>query len=118
MRADAEARDVRFARPNTTRKMKFTLPGPMTMVDTLADDHYKNREKLAFALAELLNTEVLELAALGVSLDGPALDRLALRYVEKFATSTGKLTQYLQRKLRERGWAALAPGLSRASVSE
>jgi regulatory protein len=38
-------------------------------------------------------------------LDAAALDRLALRYVEKFATSTGKLTQYLQRKLRERGWA-------------
>lgn len=38
-------------------------------------------------------------------LDAAALDRLALRYVEKFATSTGKLTDYLKRKLRERGWA-------------
>lgn len=38
-------------------------------------------------------------------LDAAALDRLALRYVERFATSTGKLTDYLRRKLRERGWA-------------
>lgn len=38
-------------------------------------------------------------------LDPAALDRLALRYVERFATSTGKLTDYLRRKLRERGWA-------------
>lgn len=38
-------------------------------------------------------------------LDGPGLDRLALRYVERFATTRGRLTQYLQRKLRERGWA-------------
>lgn len=37
-------------------------------------------------------------------LDAAALDRLALRYVERFATSRGKLTDYLARKLRERGW--------------
>ncbi len=37
-------------------------------------------------------------------LDAAALDRLALRYVERFATSRGKLTQYLARKIRERGW--------------
>ena len=33
------AEEVRFARANTDRKLKFTLPGPMTMVDTLADEH-------------------------------------------------------------------------------
>jgi regulatory protein len=37
-------------------------------------------------------------------LDAAALDRLALRYVERFATSRGKLTEYLTRKIRERGW--------------
>lgn len=36
-------------------------------------------------------------------LDPAALERLALRYVEKFATSRGKLADYLRRKLRERG---------------
>ena len=69
--------DVRFARANTTHKMKFTLPGPMTMIDTLADDYYKSREKLAFALAELLNAEARELMALGVDtiqFDEPAFN--------------------------------------------
>ena len=69
--------DVRFARANTTRKLKFTLPGPMTMVDTVADEHYRDRGKLAFALAELLNAEAKELAALGVDViqfDEPAFN--------------------------------------------
>jgi 5-methyltetrahydropteroyltriglutamate--homocysteine methyltransferase len=69
--------DVRFARASTSHKMKFTLPGPMTMVDTLADDYYQDREKLAFALAELLNAEARELMALGVDtiqFDEPAFN--------------------------------------------
>jgi len=37
-------------------------------------------------------------------LDRPALERLALRYVERFATTRGRLTDYLKRKIRERGW--------------
>ena len=37
-------------------------------------------------------------------LDRAALERMALRYVERFATTRGKLTDYLQRKIRERGW--------------
>ena len=47
--------EVRFARAHTTRKLKFPLPGPMTMVDTLADEHYRSREKLACGLADGLN---------------------------------------------------------------
>ena len=69
--------EVRFARAHTTRKLKFTLPGPMTMVDTLADEHYRSREKLAFALAEVLNAEALELAAAGadvIQFDEPAFN--------------------------------------------
>jgi regulatory protein len=38
------------------------------------------------------------------ALDRPALERLALRYVERFATTRGRLTDYLKRKIRERGW--------------
>ena len=71
------AEDVRFARANTTHRMKFTLPGPMTMVDTVADEHYRDRSKLGFALAELLNAEALELEALGVDViqfDEPAFN--------------------------------------------
>ena len=69
--------DVRFARANTARRLKFTLPGPMTMVDTVADEHYRSREKLGFALAELLNAEALELEELGadvIQFDEPAFN--------------------------------------------
>ena len=69
--------DVRFARVNTRRRLKFTLPGPMTMVDTVADEHYRDRAKLGLALAELLNAEAKELEALGVDViqfDEPAFN--------------------------------------------
>ncbi len=49
--------DAHFLRGQTGRRVKFTLPGPMTMVDTLYDDHYRSREKLAWAFAEILNEE-------------------------------------------------------------
>jgi len=42
-------------------------------------------------------------------LDTAALERLALRYVERFATTRGKLSDYLGRKIRERGWQGPAP---------
>ena len=63
------------ARAHTTRKLKFTLPGPMTIVDTIADEHYGRRADLAMAFAEVLNEEALELQALGVDVvqfDEPA----------------------------------------------
>jgi 5-methyltetrahydropteroyltriglutamate--homocysteine methyltransferase len=46
---------ARFLRGATERRVKVTLPGPMTMVDTLYDAHYRRREKLAWAFAEILN---------------------------------------------------------------
>jgi 5-methyltetrahydropteroyltriglutamate--homocysteine methyltransferase len=70
--------EVRFARASTERKLKFTLPGPMTMVDTLADEHYRDRAALGLALAELLNAEALELAGLGV--DGFQFDEPAFNF--------------------------------------
>jgi len=69
--------DVRFARANTRNRFKFTLPGPMTMVDTVADEYYRDRSKLGFALAEILNDEAKELEALGVDViqfDEPAFN--------------------------------------------
>ena len=69
--------DVKFLRAATPNAIKFTLPGPMTMVDTLYDEHYGSREKLAFAFAEILNQEARELAALGVDViqfDEPAFN--------------------------------------------
>src|SRR6202158_5787998 len=49
--------DVRFLRSLTPNAIKFTLPGPMTMVDTLYDAYYGSRQKLAFAFAAILNQE-------------------------------------------------------------
>jgi 5-methyltetrahydropteroyltriglutamate--homocysteine methyltransferase len=71
------AEDVRFLRAETDRRVKFTLPGPMTMVDTIADEHYGSREKLAFALAGILNAEARALEKLGVDViqfDEPAFN--------------------------------------------
>ena len=69
--------DARFARSQTTKRLKFTLPGPMTMVDTLFDAHYKSREKLACEFASILNAEARELVAAGVDViqfDEPAFN--------------------------------------------
>lgn len=71
------AEDVRFARRVTDRVLKITIPGPMTIVDTLYDDHYRSRRDLAFAFAEVIHAEILDLCALGVDvvqLDEPAFN--------------------------------------------
>lgn len=69
--------EVRFTRAHTGHKLKFTLPGPMTICDTIADDYYGKRPDMAMAFAELLNEEAGELEALGVDLiqfDEPAFN--------------------------------------------
>lgn len=69
--------EARFLRAHTTRRIKFTLPGPMTIVDTVADRFYGDRIKLAHAFAELLNQEALALQADGVDVvqfDEPAFN--------------------------------------------
>jgi len=68
---------ARFLRNATKRKVKVTLPGPMTMVDTLYDGHYRSREKLAWAFAEILNAEAREIEAAGIDViqfDEPAFN--------------------------------------------
>lgn len=60
--------DAAFLRASTDRPIKWTLPGPMTMVDTLYDAHYKSREKLAWEFATILNQEARELEAAGVDI--------------------------------------------------
>ncbi|NIP92424.1 MAG: methionine synthase, partial [Akkermansiaceae bacterium] len=57
---------ARFLRAQTSRPIKMTLPGPMTMVDTLSDEYYRNREQLADAFAGILNEEARELVEAGV----------------------------------------------------
>jgi len=69
--------DAAFLRGATERRVKVTLPGPMTMVDTLYDAHYRSRAKLAWAFAEILNAEAREIAATGVDViqfDEPAFN--------------------------------------------
>jgi 5-methyltetrahydropteroyltriglutamate--homocysteine methyltransferase len=69
--------DALFLRGATERRVKYTLPGPMTMVDTLYDAHYNSREKLAWAFAEILNAEARAIEATGVDViqfDEPAFN--------------------------------------------
>ncbi len=77
LRGRVHAVEARLARTHTSRKLKFTLPGPMTIVDTIADTHYGNRVTLAMAFAALLNEEARALEADGVDViqfDEPAFN--------------------------------------------
>lgn len=69
--------DAKFLRKQTNKPIKWALPGPMTMVDTLYDNHYKSREKLAWEFAKALNEEAKELQDAGVDIiqfDEPAFN--------------------------------------------
>ena len=69
--------EVRFTRTQTERKLKFTLPGPMTICDTIADGHYGRRADMAMAFADILNIEARVLEAAGVDViqfDEPAFN--------------------------------------------
>ena len=75
------AMEAQLVRAHTRRPLKFTLPGPMTIVDTVADRHYggdrAGRIRMAFAFAELLNQEARALQADGVDIvqfDEPAFN--------------------------------------------
>ncbi|MBO0639591.1 methionine synthase [Pantoea agglomerans] len=69
--------DAKILRKLTDRPIKWALPGPMTMIDTLYNNHYKSREKLAWEFAKILNQEAKELEAAGVDIiqfDEPAFN--------------------------------------------
>lgn len=69
--------DAKFLRSQTKQPIKWALPGPMTMVDTLYDDYYQDRKTLAFEFAKALNEEAKELEAAGVNIiqfDEPAFN--------------------------------------------
>src|SRR5881227_1092263 len=77
LKSRVHAHEARLARAHTQRKLKFTLPGPMTIVDTVADAHYGDRVKMAMAFADLLNAEARALEADGVDIiqfDEPAFN--------------------------------------------
>src|SRR5712675_2163748 len=77
LRGRVHAAEARHARAHTGRKLKITLPGPMTIIDTIADAHYGDRVKMAFGFADLLNAEARALEADGVDViqfDEPAFN--------------------------------------------
>lgn len=77
LKGRVHAFEAQLARAHTQKKLKFTLPGPMTIIDTVADRFYGDKVKLAFAFAQLLNQEALALQADGVDIiqfDEPAFN--------------------------------------------
>jgi 5-methyltetrahydropteroyltriglutamate--homocysteine methyltransferase len=69
--------DVRLMRAETDHPIKYTLPGPMTIIDTLHDEYYRDRPRLAMAFAKILNQEARELEKLGadvIQFDEPAFN--------------------------------------------
>jgi 5-methyltetrahydropteroyltriglutamate--homocysteine methyltransferase len=77
LKARVHEAEARVARAHTAHKLKFTLPGPMTIIDTVSDGYYGDRVKMAFAFAELLNEEAKALQADGVDViqfDEPAFN--------------------------------------------
>lgn len=71
------ADDATFLRAQTDRPIKWALPGPMTMIDTLYDAHYGSREELAWEFAGILHEEAQDLVAAGVDIiqfDEPAFN--------------------------------------------
>ena len=99
LKGRVHAAEAQFLRAHTNRQTKFTLPGPMTIVDTVADRFYGDRVKMAFAFAELLNEEALALQADGIDViqfDEPAfnvyLDEAATWGVEALERAAQGLT--------------------------
>ena len=77
LKGRVHAFEARAARAHTGDQLKFTLPGPMTIIDTISDQYYGDRVKMAFAFAELLNEEAKALQADGVDaiqFDEPAFN--------------------------------------------
>jgi 5-methyltetrahydropteroyltriglutamate--homocysteine methyltransferase len=77
LKGRVHAVEAKILRAHTKKKIKITMPGPMTIIDTLADQYYGDKAKLAMAFAELLNQEALALQADGVDIiqfDEPAFN--------------------------------------------
>ena len=77
LKGRVHANEARLARAHTEKKLKVTMPGPMTIIDTIADRHYGDRVRMAMAFASLLNQEARALQADGVDViqfDEPAFN--------------------------------------------
>ena len=90
LRGRVHQAEARLARAHTKKKLKITMPGPMTIVDTIADRHYGDKVKLAMAFAELLNQEARALVRDGVDViqfDEPAFN-VYMEDVKKWGITT------------------------------
>ncbi len=77
LKGRVHAMEAQLAHAHTRRRIKFTLPGPMTIADTIADRHYGDKARMAMAFADLLNQEARALEADGVDViqfDEPAFN--------------------------------------------
>jgi 5-methyltetrahydropteroyltriglutamate--homocysteine methyltransferase len=75
--APIHVEEMRFARTLTDGPLKITIPGPMTLVDTVVDEAYGNRAELGYAFARAIRDEIADLIAVGidvVQLDEPAFN--------------------------------------------
>ncbi|BDE07701.1 5-methyltetrahydropteroyltriglutamate--homocysteine methyltransferase [Vulcanimicrobium alpinum] len=97
--APVHVEEVRFARTLTGGTLKITIPGPMTLVDTVVDEAYGSRRELAFAFARAIRAEIVDLIAAGVDvvqLDEPAFnvyfDEVAAWGIDALDTALGAAT--------------------------
>jgi len=70
--------DFRNAQGFSDKPVKITIPGPLSIIDTTANQHYANERELAFDLARALNFEIRALAAAGckyIQVDEPLFVR-------------------------------------------
>ena len=77
-RGPAAVDDLRFAKAHTARPLKMAVPGPMTVIDSSANEFYGDEEELAFDVAAALNAELRDLQAAGcavLQIDEPAMTR-------------------------------------------
>ena len=79
------ADDWRRAQEATDKPVKITMPGPLTIADTVVDEYYGNQKDFGKAIAEALNQEVLSLADAGcrhIQIDEPLFARYPERALE------------------------------------
>jgi 5-methyltetrahydropteroyltriglutamate--homocysteine methyltransferase len=70
--------DLRTAKTHTSRPVKMAVPGPMTVIDSSANEFYQDEVELAFDVAAALNAELRDLQAAGadvLQIDEPAMTR-------------------------------------------
>ena len=79
------SKEAQILREHTKQLTKFTLPGPMTIADTIANDFYSSKQDMAMHFAQLLNTEANELSQAGIDIiqfDEPAFNSFTNESVE------------------------------------